>query len=151
MARTAEKTDYQLEVRKTLSATPEEVFAAWTDPKSLEQWMRPGEGFSARAKLDPRVGGKYQIDMISKEKTYEHRGVYKRLERPKLLEFTWISEGTNQKESVVTVELFDRGGKTELVLTHRLLPSDEAAKQHKGGWTEIVENLARTLSTARRR
>ncbi len=146
MAKAAEKTEHRVEVRKILSATPKEVFAAWTDAASLERWMRPREGFTARARADVRVGGSYQIDMIGKDKTYEHRGVYRRIEPPKLLEFTWISEGSNWQESVVTVELFDRGGSTELVLTHRLFTTEEWAKDHERGWTEILQELARELA-----
>ena len=143
---TKAKVDYSLEVRKRIPASREEVFDAWLNPKSVEQWMHGGPTMSCRAKIDPRIGGSFKIDMIAKEKTYEHTGVYKRIERPKLLEFTWISEGTNQQESVVTIELFDRGEETELLLKHRLLPSQDEVKSHRGGWTEIVDTLARTLA-----
>ena len=143
---TRAKADYSLEVRKRIPASREEVFDAWLNAKSVEQWMHGGPAMSCRAKIDPRVGGSFTIDMIGKDKTYEHTGVYKRIERPKLLEFTWISEGTNQQESVVTIELFDRGEETELLLKHRLLPSQDEANGHREGWTEIVDTLARTLA-----
>src|SRR2546428_7157114 len=124
---TKAKADYSLEVRKRIPASREEVFDAWLNPKSVEQWMHGGPTMSCRAKIDPRIGGSFKIDMIAKEKTYEHSGVYKRIERPKLLEFTWISEGTNQQESVVTIEFLDRAREPELLLKHRLLPSQGAA------------------------
>lgn len=143
---TKPKTDYSLEVRKRIPASREEVFDAWLNPRSVEQWMHGGPTMSCRAKIDPRVGGSFKIDMIKKDKTYEHTGIYKRLDRPKLLEFTWISEGTHQQESVVTIELFDRDGETELLLKHRLLPSQDEANGHRGGWTQIVNKLAQTFA-----
>ena len=56
--------------------------------------------------------------MPFEDRKYPHYGRYLRIDRPRLLEFTWISEGTRGKESVVTIELVARGGKTELTLTH---------------------------------
>lgn len=142
MAETATKSVHQLQVRKTIPATAEEVFDAWTNPKSLEKWMRPGPSTGARAQLDARIDGNYRIEMLFGEQSYVHTGTYRRVERPRVLEFTWVSPGTEQKESVVTVELTSRGKQTDLVLTHRLLPSDDARAKHEGGWGEILNKLA---------
>jgi uncharacterized protein YndB with AHSA1/START domain len=134
-----------VEIRKLLSATPEEVFAAWTDPASMAKWMRPGgKTKDSRVEMDVRVGGKYRVDMIGENEVYEHTGEYLVVDPPRKLSFTWISKGTGGERSVVTVTLHARGNKTELVLTHEGLP-DAQREPHRGGWTEIVDNLARAV------
>jgi uncharacterized protein YndB with AHSA1/START domain len=139
------KTDHQLQVRKIVPASREEVFDAWLNPKSLSTWMTPGPVTGAPAEIDGRVGGKFKIDMQSPGGNYLHTGVYRKVDRPRLLEFTWNSPATNGEDSIVTVEFNDRAGQTEVVLTHRLLPSADSAKNHEQGWTDILGKLATNL------
>jgi uncharacterized protein YndB with AHSA1/START domain len=137
---------HRLVVRKRLPASREEVFAAWTDAEGMRAWMRPGPTHEARVTLDVRVGGQYRIDMIGQGQTFVHTGEYLEIDPPARLVFTWISEGTEQRASIVTIELEARGAdETELVLTHEALPSAQSAEAHRGGWTEIVDNLAARL------
>ena len=63
---TKAKAEYSLEVRKRIPASREEVFDAWLNPKSVEQWMHGGPTMSCRTKIDPRIGGSFKIDMIGK-------------------------------------------------------------------------------------
>lgn len=141
---------HDIRITKRLPATPDEVYDAWTDPKSVMQWMTPGPGMSSKAKMDVRVGGKFHIDMMGDGKTYPHDGEYLRLDRPKVIEFTWISPGTQQQRTVVTVELRRAGDETDLTLTHKMFPTKDAADQHKGGWTQIVDHLGEVLAKARK-
>jgi uncharacterized protein YndB with AHSA1/START domain len=132
---------------RRIAATPDEIYDAWTDPKSVAEWMVPIPGGTTKAEIDPRVGGRFHIDMMGQGQTIPHDGEYLRLERPRLIEFTWISMGTNQQRSVVSVELRPVGGdETELTLTHKLLPSDKAVQEHSGGWGTILDRLADVLS-----
>ena len=128
-------------VRRQISASPEEVFEAWTDAEGMRQWMRPGPTADARITLDVRKGGSYRIDMIRGADVYEHRGEYLEVDPPRRLQFTWISKGTKETPSVVTVELTPSEGGTALVLTHERLPDAQAATGHEKGWSEIVDQL----------
>jgi len=130
-------------VRRLVSAPPTEVFQLWTDAKRMPDWILAG----GTATLDVRVGGKYHLDMHYKGKSYPHNGEYLEVSPPERLVFTWISEGTNWKPSIVTIELIERGEKTEVVLTHEGLPDDaDSAASHEQGWTEILEWLDRLVS-----
>jgi uncharacterized protein YndB with AHSA1/START domain len=131
-----------LTVEREIEATAEELFDAWLDPESLAVWMRPGDILRTEVTVEPRVGGKFTLLMHGAEKTYAHTGTYRRIERPKKLVFTWISEATHQTETLVTV-VFQRLGKTtKVILTHEQLPDAEAASKHRGGWTSAIEKLA---------
>ena len=134
----------EVRLTRTIAAAADDVFDAWTDAKSLAQWMMPIAGGSTRAQVDARVGGRFHIDMTGNGKTYPHDGEYLRVERPHLLEFTWISNGTNQQRSVVTVELRALGPEqTELTLTHRLLPNRATVEAHEAGWIRGLDGLVR--------
>src|SRR5437773_1845519 len=75
---------------------------------------------------------------------------YLRVERPKLLEFTWMSEGTRGLESRVSVELTPSRGGTDLTLTHSGLPDDEMGRGHEEGWKNITGVLAEKIKGLRK-
>jgi len=130
-----------LVVRRLIRASREEIFDMWTRAENLRRWMRPPRATGASAESDPRVGGRYRIVMHG-DRDYDHHGEYLVVDRPSKISFTWISEGSRYQTSMVTVELFDRGGgTTELVLTHQRLPPDMVSR-HEEGWTEILGELA---------
>src|SRR5215471_740500 len=111
-------------VRRVMAIPREEVFAAWLDPASLRLWMRPGDVDRATVEVDPRVGGKFRIVMHHAGRDDAHWGEYLAIEPPSRLSFTWISEYTDLHPTVVTVELLEKNGGTEVVLTHRRLPPE---------------------------
>ncbi len=129
-----------LVVRRFIPAPRERVFAAWLDPESLAQWMRPGGATDATVEVDPKVGGRFRIVMIEGPKRYEHNGEYLVIKPPERLEFTWISQATDHQPTVVTIEFLERDGGTELVLTHRRLPPTQVGS-HRAGWTDIMRKL----------
>ncbi len=131
----------ELRLSRRIAATPDEVFDAWTRADAVNQWLIPGP-VTTRAQLDPRVGGRFRIEMIDGDDHNAHEGEYLRLERPHLLEFSWLSRATQQQRSVVTVELKAAGADaTDLTLTHRLLPDATAVAKHTGGWTLALDKL----------
>jgi len=71
------------------------------------------------------------------------------MERPHLVEFTWMSEGTKGAESVVTVTPQQSGDQTNVTLRHAGVPDDELGHQHKEGWTWILNALANALAARR--
>jgi uncharacterized protein YndB with AHSA1/START domain len=127
-------------VRRTISASAEELFDAWLDPQAMAIWMRPNSIQTTVATVDPRVGGRYEIVMRSATETYPHTGVYRVINRPRQLAFTWISRGTEQRESLVTVDFVARGAATEVVVTHEQL-TEGAVPSHTDGWTSALARL----------
>jgi uncharacterized protein YndB with AHSA1/START domain len=136
--------DEPLVVRRFIPVARDRVFAAWLDPGSLAQWMRPGGATHATAEVDPQKGGKFRIVMMHGAKRFEHTGEYLLIEPPARLSFTWTSQATDQKPTVVTVDFLERSGGTELVLTHQRLPLSQV-DSHRSGWTDIARKLEDTL------
>lgn len=132
---------HKVTISKQLPAPPEVVFDAWTKPEDMSQWFSPMTTASI-PKLELREGGEYRIDMHGDPKDYIHTGKYIEIDRPRRLVFSWVSDGTEQRESIVTLEFKPHGGGTLLTLTHEKLPSEKSGKEHEQGWTAIMEKLA---------
>lgn len=139
----------KLVIRRTIPASRQEVFAEWTNPQGMRSWMCPEGVEASEVELDLRVGGSFRILMRGGGNEYEHTGVYQLIEPPARLAFTWISKSTDMLPTLVTVELFERAGKCDLVLTHERLPSRKAVDHHKGGWQIIVGRLSDYLRNRR--
>lgn len=124
----------------------EDVFDAWLDPESLAQWMRVADwerGVTATA--ETKVGGRYRLVMHKPDGDVVHTGEYLEIVRPHRLVFTWTRHGSSVVDSLVTVELADRRGGTDLVLRHERLP-DAASAAHQSGWIGFLDNLEGFLS-----
>ncbi len=138
---TAPSVGRTLRIVRRLPATPEVVFAAWTDAESLKVWMCPGSTSVSTAELDVRVGGQFRIVIRHEEHDTVHTGFYREILPPERLVFTWTSTATRGEVTLVTVELRPEGDATELILTHEGLPDADSAAQHESGWQGVVVKL----------
>jgi uncharacterized protein YndB with AHSA1/START domain len=127
-------------VRRTIPASAEVLFDAFLDPQALSEWMRPGAIRSTVATVEPRVGGRYEIVMQDESGAIPHSGVYRLIDRPKRLVFTWRSPRSGPDETLVTVDFVKAAKGTEVVVTHELLP-EEARPSHSRGWASGLEHL----------
>jgi uncharacterized protein YndB with AHSA1/START domain len=65
-------------------------------------------------------------------------GVYRQIERPRLLAFTWLPDWQGDAtESVVRWDLEEKGGVTTVRLTHSGLTSEASRTSHRG-WPDIL-------------
>jgi uncharacterized protein YndB with AHSA1/START domain len=134
-----------LNLRRTFSAPPERMYRAFTIPSEVQKWWGPGDYTAPAVDIDLRVGGRFRITMKPPQGEVIHlTGVYREVQPPRRLVFTWQWEG-DPVETLVTVEFMDRGGMTELVLTHERFPTAELCDQHKQGWGASLEKLPRAL------
>jgi uncharacterized protein YndB with AHSA1/START domain len=141
--------DISLSIVRTIKASPQKVFAAWTEPKTLKQWMSPSPDMDvAIAETDLRIGGRYRIVMREKDGK-EHRvgGVYREILPHERIVFTWAWESSPEEETLVTIELRSLGVVTELTLTHARFTTDKARDMHNHGWVGCLNRLE-TLFTA---
>jgi uncharacterized protein YndB with AHSA1/START domain len=139
-----EERDRTVRLERLLPARVEDVFAAWTEPERMTQWLAPVG--RAEVEADVVVGGRLRVVMTDGEVRIEHDGEYLEVHPPTRLSFTWRSRYTGDGPSVVTVELSDEAGSTRLVLRHERLPP-EARASHAGGWGAILDRLAALIGT----
>jgi uncharacterized protein YndB with AHSA1/START domain len=134
-----------LSIVRQLRASPERVFAAWTDPKIIAKWFFPNDGFEVPvAETDVRVGGRYRIVMKSPDgKLHDVSGAYREIVKNKRLVFSWSWASEPKEETVVTIDLRQLDGATELTLTHDRFATASSREQHLQGWTGCLANLER--------
>ena len=132
-------------VRKIVRATATDIFNAWTVPSEMARWMTPVG--NAVAEVDLRVGGRFRLVMADEHLSIEHTGEYLVIEPPNLLIFTWRSEFTGMRDTLVTLRLSEVGThQTELELTHEFA-SDAEASSHAGGWSQLLTRLETFLES----
>jgi len=137
------QTNTALRISRVIKADPETVFRAWTEPEQLRQWSAPEGATVKAAQVDLRVGGRYRISMQTSEGDYNATGVYREIDRPSRLVYTWSWEEKEHDvgETLVTVEFNEVGGSTEVILVHELFPNSEAKASHEDGWGSCLNRL----------
>ena len=148
MATTTKAADQRtatLEIRRLIPAARERVFDAWTQAKELDRWTAPSP-MTARAEVDLRVGGRYRIVMRGPDGADRSvGGVYRVIDRPSKLVYTWKWEESTMGDSVVTVEFHDRGKETEVILRHEGLTDTDSRARHEHGWNGCLDNLVELM------
>ncbi|MGH8317374.1 MAG: SRPBCC family protein [Steroidobacteraceae bacterium] len=123
----------------TINAPADRVFDALTSPEArVKWWGAEGRFKTTHAESDLRQEGKWLMRGIGVGgKPFTLQGVYREIQRPRLLVFTWLpswQEGAS--ETLVHFELEEKEGMTIVRLTHSGLTS-EARAQHRG-WQDIL-------------
>ena len=139
-----------LEIKRVINAPRDRVYAAWTDPAQLKQWFGPENVRTRNLIADARVGGEFRWDLTnSGGEEMTMRGEFRELQPGKKIVFSWQwldDEDWENHISVVTVELSDRDGGTELRLIHEQLPNEQSRDGHNGGWNSALDKLEKFFS-----
>jgi uncharacterized protein YndB with AHSA1/START domain len=142
--------EYSVTVRREIAAPAEDVFDAWLDAQSLGTWLRPAGIRETRAETDPREGGTFRIVMVDDESAIVHSGIYREIDRPRRLVFTWCSPATRFRDSIVTVTFQPSSNSTVVEIHHVGLPDEEAQASHHAGWSDILRELGRSIRSETR-
>lgn len=141
----------RLQVRKIIRAPRDMVFRAWITPASITRWFATPETPIRKVEVELRAGGRFYIELGYRGGVWRLDGVITELDAPRRLAFTWVSDDVPAEHgSVVTVDLTERAGVTELVLTQDGFPGSAKKQENEAGWTELMANLARDVETAAR-
>jgi uncharacterized protein YndB with AHSA1/START domain len=131
----------ELTISRSIDAAPREVFDAWVDPAKVGEWFG-----GARVIMNPVVDGLYYLGVQHQDRNWAHHGRFLRLERPSLVEQTWMSESTRGLESIVRFEITPRGACSEVTIRHTGLPNDEEGRSHESGWASVLEAADKQLT-----
>lgn len=128
-----------INLSRTVNATPEQVFNVWLDAKSPG-----GPWFGAeRVILHPEVDGLFYHAVGHQGRMWAHYGRFTRIDKPRVIEHTWVSEATQGRETVLTLTLEPRGRATEVTLRHTNVPDDAMGRGHQDGWTYTLDAIAK--------
>jgi uncharacterized protein YndB with AHSA1/START domain len=125
----------------TIKGSAERIFEALADPKQrLMWWGVKGVYESTEMDSDLRIGGKWIMKGFARGNPFSCHGEYKRIDRPRLLEFTWNPSWQADKlESLVRFDMDEKEGIVTVRVTHSGL-SPAARDAHKG-WPQILSWL----------
>jgi uncharacterized protein YndB with AHSA1/START domain len=135
-----------LEITRIFEASPTEVFNAWLEREQWASWIGP-EGVHCEVPLlEPRVGGRYRLIMhLPNGNLLRVAGVFNAIAPNRSFAFTWGMEG-EPRETLVTVELRDLNGRTELKLRQQGLPTAADRDGHGKGWNSALDKLVAYLA-----
>ncbi|MDB4680113.1 SRPBCC domain-containing protein [Planctomycetaceae bacterium] len=140
--------EFTLELSRVIKADSATIFAAWTDPQQLTQWLKPTPEFThGKVSCDARKEGEYEIEFISPDDTHHLvNGTYTRFDPPQGLSFTWTWQNGNPDhqgiDTIVHIDLKRIPDGTELTLRHEGHKDDEMKQSHGHGWGGALEQLA---------
>ena len=136
--------NYSLTMNRTLNASKQAVYDAWTQKEALTAWFKASPDMETIVhQFELKVGGLYDIEMREPDGTpHVMHGEYVSLTPHDQLIFTWKWETDELKvNSLVTIDLTEKNGMTEIQLTHEKFASQEIADMHDQGWTGCLAQL----------
>jgi uncharacterized protein YndB with AHSA1/START domain len=162
MQKSERKEGVRLEVVRVIKAKRERVFDAWTRTETIRQWFGPGGKTVRAVEADARVGGEYMIAMggvcengpdsrdaagIDMRRDSSVKGRYVKVDPYDLLQFTWVGDWQPDEESLVTIELRDVEGGTEMRLIQEGFLTEVSCSNHSLGWNGSFDKLTRLLES----
>ena len=136
-----------LTLKRRLTASPERVYSAWTQPEQIKLWFGPRQTKVTHAEFDPRVGGRFEIRATSPDgEKHQVGGIIREVVPNEKLVYTWAWHSTPERESLVTVEFKRDGSGTLLTLTHAQFADEPARDRHRNGWDGAIDKLAEHLA-----
>jgi uncharacterized protein YndB with AHSA1/START domain len=137
-----------LDLGRLIPASRPVVFRAFSAPDELAKWWGP-EGFTVPSlEFDPRVGGRYRIEMQPPEgDRFYLTGVFREVDPPARLaySFVWEDPDPDDVETLVELSFQELGDSTEVVLTQGPFKTEPRRELHRNGWTDSFDKLERTL------
>ena len=137
-----------LRMTRDLPAPRAQVWRAFTDADVLARWWGP-QGFTVPSlEFEPKAGATLLIAMQPPEgEPFGLEGEFREVEPPSLLSFTfrWDPPDPDDRETLVTLSIRDRGERTEVELTQGAFATEERRALHDQGWSESFERIADLL------
>lgn len=134
----------------TIQAAAVRVFDALANPGERVQWWSvPGRFQTMHVESDLRPGGRWMMKGTREDGgPFTIKGTYIKVERPALLEFTWLPDWQpDATETTVRVEFTEIGGATHVRLTHSGLTTESSRASHRG-WPQILALLKGFVESA---
>ncbi len=138
-----------LVIKRHFRAPPEKVFAAFTEKSLMQAWYGPENMTVPQCEVDPRVGGKYRVEMHGPAgSVHVVTGEFREIRPPERLVYTWgWLNGTGRgPETIVTLTFASRDGGTDLTLEQTGFLDGESRDRHEEGWRSSLDGLGAALA-----
>ena len=135
----------RLQITRIFAAPRAIVFAYWTQPDKLQQWSGCKDAEKVEVQADVRPGGSFtQTMQLAGACEYTVTGRYEEVIEPERIVYT---ANMGPATIRVTVEFFDEGEDTRVVLTQEGFPDPKMGQIVSQGVNESFEKLDELLAT----
>jgi uncharacterized protein YndB with AHSA1/START domain len=140
-------------VERSFKSSRKRVFDAWADPRGHGLWKVPNEQWEiGEFENDFRVGGRERSCFGPPgDARYCNEGMYLDIvpESRIVAAGTMHDAGERMSVTLLTIELFDEGSGTRLILTDQAAFFDgrETPSDRSAGWGEILHRLKNQMDT----
>ena len=138
-----------LSITRSFKASRDRLFTLFGTFEAMKQWFGPPGCDVQSGSVDFRVGGSYQMRMLTPHGEAIAGGEYRQITPPDKIVFTWKwldDEDWANVESVVSIEFVAKGESTELRLTQVGFPSAESCGRHQHGWDGSLDQMEALFS-----
>ncbi|MEN3280806.1 MAG: hypothetical protein V7607_1946 [Solirubrobacteraceae bacterium] len=136
-------------VERVYDASPDRVFAAWSDPQAKARWYAGSEG---EFELDFRVGGwERGRGILPDGREYRFQALYRDIVLGRRIVYTYdmLLDGVRISVSLATAEFERERDCTRLVFTEQaaFLDGHEMPAQREQGMGSLLDSLGEWLQT----
>jgi uncharacterized protein YndB with AHSA1/START domain len=129
----------------TIDAPIDKVWEALVTPATIKRYM-----FGTTVVSDWKVGSPIVWSGEWQGKSYEDKGVIRRIDRPTTLQYTHFSPlmgkpDTPENHHTVTVELQPDGERTRVSITQDNNETDEARAHSEKNWNTVLDGLKKEV------
>jgi uncharacterized protein YndB with AHSA1/START domain len=144
-------------IERTYPATPERVFAAFSDPVQKRRWFIEGDHHEVEHfDMDFRVGGQEHAKMRFREGTpipgavFTNDTIYQDIVPNCRVVFTSTMslDDKHISASLATIELLPTDKGTNLICTHQgaFFEGSDGPERRKDGWEKLLNKLTKELA-----
>ena len=138
----------KVQLHRVLTAAPEKIFRAFTDPDAMASWLPP-YGFIAKVhSMDVKEGGSYKMSFTNFTTGNSHSfgGEYLEIKPNELIKYTDRFDDPNLPgEMITTIQLKAVSCGTELFATQEGIPDAIPTEMCYLGWQESLDKLKRLV------
>jgi uncharacterized protein YndB with AHSA1/START domain len=137
----------RLQITRVFDAPRHLVFGWWSKAEKLQQWSGCKDATRCEVEMDFRVGGSFTQKMQLGDKgEFSIAGKYEEIVEPARIVY---SANLSPVVTRITVEFFEEGKGTKMVLTHDGLRDEFLCKTIGQGTTESLDKLEGLLASVR--
>lgn len=133
---------HDIVVKRVFNLSKRELFDAWSKPAIMSRWLFASTAYAPNCSVENSfvIQGSYKLVMHFDANDIHIHGKYLTINRYNLIVFTWNNAFVSNTQ--VTLEFKELSpNRTELTLTHALLPDQAACDAHFDGWNKCFDNL----------
>ncbi len=138
----------KVSLHRVLTATPEKVYKAFTDPDAMASWIPP-YGFICKIhQMDVRIGRQYKMSFtnFSTGGSHSFGGEYIDIIPHKLLKYTDVFDDPNLPGQMTTTIILRKVScGTELTATQEGIPNAIPLEMCYLGWQESLDKLKKLV------